>query len=99
MPSAIAGLVLGLAREPFQRVGLGLVHAEHREETRQPECVADAVLRLEQAKRRTESLRSFEALNELAQAVAVDVVHVGKIEENLAIALAEELFDERGKEL
>ncbi len=38
-------------------------------------------------------------MNELAEAVAVDVVHVGEIEENLAIALAQKLLDERGKEL
>ena len=99
MPSTIAGSVLSLARESLQRVRFGLVHAEHRKKIRQPERLANAVLRLEQPKRRAESLRCLETLDELAQAVAVDVIHVGEIEKNLAIAFAQELFDERGKEL
>src|SRR3954447_6064659 len=41
----------------------------------------------------------FEALHELAEPVAVDVIHLRKVEQDLAIAFAEELFDEAGEEV
>src|SRR5205085_3535056 len=57
------------------------------------------VLRLEQAQRCAEALRSLEALHELAQAVAVDVIHVRKIEEDLARPLVQELLDQAREHL
>lgn len=90
---------LRLARESFERVGLGLVDAEHREKIRQAQRLAHTVLRLEQTQRCAEPLRSFQTLNQLAQAVAVDIVHVGEIQQDLAIPFAQKLLDERRQEL
>src|SRR5205823_14832015 len=74
----------------LERLGLGLVDAEHRQEIREAEGLAYAVLRLEEHELRAEALRGLEALNELAEAVAVDVLHLGEIQENLAVSLVEQ---------
>src|ERR1043165_8812741 len=96
-PLLTAGFVLCV--EGLERLGLGLVNAEHRQEVRQLERLAHAVLRLEEDELRAEALGGLEALNELAEAVAVDVIHVGEVEEDLAIAFVEELGDQPGEHL
>ena len=88
-----------LIREALQRLRLGLVDAEHRQEVRESECLSNAVLRLQKAERRAEPLRRLQALHELAKAIAVDVVHVGEVEQDLLVALVQELFDEARQQL
>src|SRR5947207_4561976 len=68
-------------REALDRVRLALVHAEHRQQIGQAQRLPHAVLRLEQAERRAEALRGLEALHQLSQTVAVDVVHFRKVEQ------------------
>src|SRR5207237_7626769 len=41
----------------------------------------------------------LQTLNELAEAVAVDVVHVGEIEQNLLVAFVQKLLDQAGEQL
>src|SRR5205823_5931782 len=97
MTSLTAGSVL--IPEALQRLGLTLVNAEHRQEVRQAEGLAHAVLGLEKPQRCAESLRRFQALHELAEPVAVDVVHVGEVQQDLLVAFVEQLFDEPRQQL
>src|SRR5258706_1690669 len=73
--------------EALQCVGLVLVDAEHGEEIGQLEGLAHAVLRLEEDEVRAQTLRHLEALHQLAEAVAVDVIHVREVEQDLAVSL------------
>src|SRR3954454_3454078 len=97
MPPPTAASVLSLER--LHGLALGLVDAEHRQEIRELQRAADAVLRLEEDELRAEALRGFEALNQLAEAVAVDVIHLREIEEDLLVARVEQLRHEARQHL
>src|SRR5205807_10667003 len=53
----------------------------------------------EQPQRRAETLGGLEALHQLSQAVAVDVIHVREIQEDLARPLVEQLLDQAREHL
>src|SRR5437762_286495 len=86
-------------REALDRFRLAVVNAEHRQQVGQAQRLPHAVLWLEQAERRAEALRGLEALHQLSQTVAVDVVHLRKVEEDLARPVVEELLDQAREHL
>src|SRR5215212_4363274 len=85
--------------ECLHRVGFRLVHAEHREEVRQAEGTRHAVLRFEQAEGGAVAFGGLQALHQLAETVAVDVVHLREVEEDLLAPVLQDGIDDAGQYL
>src|SRR5882672_89778 len=80
--------------EGRERVLFAVVDREEGQEVGEAQRLRHAVLRLEQPERCAVAVRHPETLYEIAEAAAVDVLHLGEIEEDLLVAFSEQFIDD-----